>query len=330
MLRVDVQLRSVSGHGAPRARRCLAAIAAAAACVAIAQPLPARVALGPGAIVNMTAPRAGNAAAATPRGDLRGNFDARCDRCHRFEPALTHPVLIVPSMPVPASLPLERGRMTCLTCHSDNAARPHGSASRGAAARDMMLRGGSFDSDPTGSPGALCAQCHAPTDVTPHGRPDRPAAGVHAASMSRAHLQRRHGFDDDELQRSLRIGLGSREVHLDPESVGCIGCHDGVMAGQVDLGLSRSPATMSHQRVASGEDLGRSHPVGVMLRPARFAGSGSMAMRQPETIDRRIRLFNGRQRTVGCGSCHSAYSHERKMLVMPNLRSALCLSCHHD
>ena len=45
----------------------------------------------------------------------------------------------------------------------------------------------------------------------------------------------------------------------------------------------------------------------------------------PASLDRRIRLFNGR---VECSSCHSPYSDEASLLVMPNRQSALCLSCH--
>ena len=42
-------------------------------------------------------------------------------------------------------------------------------------------------------------------------------------------------------------------------------------------------------------------------------------------LDGRIRLFD---QAVGCGSCHSVYSMQPKLLVTSNLRSRLCLSCH--
>jgi predicted CXXCH cytochrome family protein len=50
-----------------------------------------------------------------------------------------------------------------------------------------------------------------------------------------------------------------------------------------------------------------------------------MALRPESALDRRVRLFD---RRVGCGSCHSPYAEGRALLVMSNVRSRLCLSCH--
>ncbi|MHC4317018.1 MAG: cytochrome c3 family protein [Planctomycetota bacterium] len=50
-----------------------------------------------------------------------------------------------------------------------------------------------------------------------------------------------------------------------------------------------------------------------------------MALKPAASLDRRIRLFDNR---VGCGSCHSPFADDEALLVMSNLRSRLCLSCH--
>jgi predicted CXXCH cytochrome family protein len=42
-------------------------------------------------------------------------------------------------------------------------------------------------------------------------------------------------------------------------------------------------------------------------------------------MDPRIWLFEGR---VGCGSCHSPFAGGEALLVMSNVGSRLCLSCH--
>ena len=51
----------------------------------------------------------------------------------------------------------------------------------------------------------------------------------------------------------------------------------------------------------------------------------SLLLMPPATLGRRIRLFDGK---AGCRSCRNLYSVEKKLLVMSNERSGLCLSCH--
>ena len=45
----------------------------------------------------------------------------------------------------------------------------------------------------------------------------------------------------------------------------------------------------------------------------------------PTTLDQRIKLEEGK---IGCLSCHTPSSTESKMLVLPNSRRGLCVSCH--
>lgn len=105
-----------------------------------------------------------------------------------------------------------------------------------------------------------------------------------------------HGFDDD-----------SRE---------CMSCHDGTVAS--DAGRHAASAAPDFETL-------REHPVGVEYRPGRPASD--TRLKPTERLDPRVRLFDGQ---VGCGSCHSIYSSQRKLLVKNNIRSELCLSCHEQ
>jgi predicted CXXCH cytochrome family protein len=144
-----------------------------------------------------------------------------------------------------------------------------------------------------GEPASLCAACH---DSSGQDRRE-----IHAAAVSRAHL-----LWPQEAGRS-----GVRSGGLDLESAACISCHDGTVAS-----LARYRPPGAAMRPLAGE-----HPIGVEQRQ-RWPDDH---LRPPYAIDPRVRLFDGR---VGCGSCHSPYSPVESLLVMPNHRSALCLSCH--
>ena len=103
---------------------------------------------------------------------------------------------------------------------------------------------------------------------------------------------------------------------MDVESKDCLSCHDGTVARDVGIRASE---------VSEGSHVS-SHPVGVPQEPR--LGRKSIAPMVPAVaVNHRVRLFDG---NVGCGSCHSLYSREEKLLVMSNFRSALCLSCHRE
>lgn len=68
---------------------------------------------------------------------------------------------------------------------------------------------------------------------------------------------------------------------------------------------------------------GETHPIGTEYPAHARRGAKSMVPRS--RLDGRIRLFDN---MVGCGSCHSPYSQEKKLLVIDNRGSQLCLSCH--
>lgn len=122
-----------------------------------------------------------------------------CASCHILDGAFSHPVDMVPSMGVPAYLPLRDGRMTCTTCHDEGLARDH---EKGGGRKGDFVR-------PGGDAIGLCVSCH--TSGT--GR-----AGSHGAGLTRAHLQ------------TVRTRSKGARPSIDGESIACMSCHDGATA----------------------------------------------------------------------------------------------------
>lgn len=139
------------------------------------------------------------------KASLPSGSSESCLNCHSFEQVLSHPVGIRVDASMASSLPLEFGKMTCLTCHDDRTLVHHGS---GPAKADSMLRS---------SAASLCASCHTRTEGS-HGR-----AGI------RAHFSH-------EPRNSP-----SRSPGLDEESQSCVSCHDGSVAK--DSGIHRAGRT---------------------------------------------------------------------------------------
>lgn len=119
------------------------------------------------------------------------------------------------------------------------------------------------------------------------------------------------------------VALGP-DVQLNAASLLCLSCHDGVVASDVYAG----PHAMTwSDRPAGGVRAGTprltSHPIGTLYPVARPDYHSPAAV----TGDWRIRLPDGR---VQCTSCHDPHNTGRHhgMLVIPNERSRLCLTCH--
>lgn len=134
----------------------------------------------------------------------------------------------------------------------------------------------------------LCSRCHAASDGFGHA----------SAGGMLAHLR--------------SDSVGSRFMDgVDAESSSCLSCHDGAMASGGEV----------H---ALGVGASNTHPMGPRARlDSSMATEGRLV--DPSSLDGRVRLFG---KAVGCGSCHSVYARSANMLVMSNLRSRLCLSCH--
>jgi len=66
-----------------------------------------------------------------------------------------------------------------------------------------------------------------------------------------------------------------------------------------------------------------SHPIGIKYSEARMKKMDKF--RPVDKLRKEVALFDGK---IGCGSCHSIYSSNRKMLVLDNLKDGLCRECH--
>ena len=93
----------------------------------------------------------------------------------------------------------------------------------------------------------------------------------------------------------------------------CLGCHDGVLAPDIDMQPSAAVTFGEHQP----------HPVGVSYRDAWSRSPGTY--KPPWEVKQRLRLPGGK---VQCTSCHPTSASESATLVVPNHGSALCQTCH--
>lgn len=156
-------------------------------------------------------------APATPAGPSSGLTAAApsgsqsCQRCHLLDVAFNHPTNVRPTMAVPAHLPLDQGRVTCTTCHTQT---QHTGRGVGPMLRPMV------------AVESFCAQCHQSSAA---GR-----SNVHASNTERAHL--RPKSSDSTRSRA--------PARLDDESLSCMSCHDGATAVDVGShsGMSGAPA----------------------------------------------------------------------------------------
>ena len=170
---------------------------------------------------------------ATPAGPADTHMtSAQCAACHHTVGGLTHPVQVVPTMTIPADLPLESGRVTCTTCHQDTVGEH-------AGADAALLRVSA-----TGQ--AFCVQCHTETSIT---RPSR-----HPSAISQAHLL---------WPGDAGAGASPAPPTSDNGVSSCLACHDGVIAPDAFAGVMA--ASGSGAGGAHGHPVGVAYP-GAMLR----------------------------------------------------------------
>jgi predicted CXXCH cytochrome family protein len=201
-----------------------------------------------------------------------------CLECHSVPQDNSHPVGIIPTMDMPEGFLLDwSGKMTCATCHD-----PH-SESRNQYLR-TTLRGRDF-----------CILCHGTM---------LPLNDPHVGSVGVAHSKRGVYYDDSTLSQIL-----------DPISMECLGCHDGVIASDASYNIVGSEAVTYQQ-------IGLSHPIGMDYNKVANEKRG---LRTVAELSPYIALYNGK---VGCASCHNPYSSEHRMLTLNNRGSALCMECH--
>ncbi len=106
-----------------------------------------------------------------------------------------------------------------------------------------------------------------------------------------------------------------RQLALDAYTLQCAQCHDRHLR-------PRRAEVQSGRWKRSANGPGK-HPVGVVL--ADVAVKNPKRFNPPAFLSEQMRLYDGR---IGCGTCHSAYSKEKYMLVTDNRAGGLCLQCH--
>lgn len=214
-------------------------------------------------------------------GTLSNTPEILCSRCHQMEERLSHPVGVLPQRPVALQRFLDaQGRLSCITCHD---VHKEDGGEYGSGQMAGLLRGHTAGR-------SFCFTCHNDEVLGANWR--------HKLSVSYAHASGR-------LEES---GAG----FLDPYSVECLSCHDGVISKTESFEISAGD--FQH-------GIGLSHPVGVEY-PLMSPKNDFIA---PDALGGEVRLFDGK---VGCLSCHTPYGKEKGFLVRDNRGSALCLSCH--
>lgn len=185
-----------------------------------------------------------------------------------------------------------------------------------------------FPLSPSGT--LTCSTCH---DV--HSDPKTPYG--HKSSFLRR-TEKGKTFCDICHQNADSIATGHetvfREAHftskymateldseIDTMSRNCLSCHDGSLGTSVKV----RAGTWQHSTNFLEHDEGGMHPIGMKYRDL-VDKKPKAKLRDQDAVDKRIRFFEDGK--LGCGSCHDPYSRKPKKLIISNIRSELCFSCH--
>ncbi len=235
-----------------------------------------------------------------------------CLSCHPNSANRSHPSGMVPAKPLPAKYPLYKGKMVCITCHfphrsyaaEASAAVPGAGEQPGALPLGAENRPAVMGNEIAMGPYLLraeeagkifCYSCHQGTFVSEK-------VDSHAITFQTAHTK--------------ALDYSRREL-VDDNSRECLSCHDGTLSSMADTHIKG--LSWEHSK-----NIGLSHPIGVDYESVYLRNS--RRYHPPRNLDPRILLLNGK---IGCATCHSHYSKNRKRLVMSNIKSRLCLSCHN-
>lgn len=154
-------------------------------------------------------------------------------------------------------------------------------------------------------PAERCAPCHGPEASPPIDRLPR--------------------FRSDAPQ-AQRLAATTQPWRIADTTALCLSCHDGTLASAVDSGDDGRDRSHFGPAVA----LHRDHPVGVPYPRTGRTRAGTRRDYVPIAqleAEGRIHLPGGRVECVSCHEPHNAYG-VADLLVKPDRRSALCLSCH--
>ncbi len=224
------------------------------------------------------------------------NINRLCQRCHKEDIQLSHPVGMKPSMRVPADMPLdERGEVACSTCHNIHQKRDDI-----LGEKNYLLR-----RNITGK--VFCMACHGKDEGKKNIETFSLGMRKTIKPSHREFLSEAHGFK--------KYRVIDKSSPIDSISIECLGCHDGTIGADTQVTIGAGVWQHSDQDASS-------HPIGIDYASAQ---ANDRTLKPMEQINKAIKFFNGK---IGCGSCHDPYSNVSTQLVMSNKGSALCLECH--
>lgn len=249
--------------------------------------------------------------------DVAGQNGQNCLQCHDglvndsreiWDPARKHhPVGMVPDEPLPAFFPVdEKGRMTCITCHSPHGVVDSADSATGAAPLVRHLSDTSPFTRLDKDSDKLCLACHTADKHVSTG-----VATVDAAQQGHP------------TGAGLLAALNARKARgvepSDPTKATCLSCH--AMHGATGSPILRDPndgKTCLGCHPDKGETA-TNHPLG------RVAGKD---LRGAEAKGHVVLSGEG---GVGCLSCHDLASDRSvKLLRSASSQRPICLDCHNE
>lgn len=125
-------------------------------------------------------------------------------------------------------------------------------------------------------------------------------------------------YQSTSLEASVGQPTGSSKL--------CLSCHDGTVALNATIsGNYLGGATISPGAANLGTDLSDDHPVSFTYSAALSAED--VQIRPPSTLPQQLKL--DRSSELQCTTCHDPHNNQYgDFLVMSDLRSAMCVSCH--
>ncbi|MDD5458005.1 MAG: cytochrome c3 family protein [Phycisphaerae bacterium] len=153
-----------------------------------------------------------------------------------------------------------------------------------------------------------CSYCH-----TPHGALVGTPLWNHKLSSAVYKI-----YESTSLDAKVGQPTGSSKL--------CLSCHDGTIALTETIGGEFTGGTYISPDVANiGTDLSDDHPISFIYSAALSAEDTEI--RPPSILPSQLKL--DRSNELQCTTCHDPHDNQYgNFMVMPNDRSAMCVSCH--
>ena len=150
----------------------------------------------------------------------------------------------------------------------------------------------------------ICEPCH-----TPHG----------AANNVQAPLWNHTNTTTSSFQVYTSPTLNATVGQPDGESIACLSCHDGSVA--LDSFGGKSGSTKMSGSKLVGTDMRDDHPISFLY------SAGGAGLKTGNSVSNL--LFSGKVQCASCHDVHNGGTGTTNLLVMSNVGSVLCLTCHN-